>query len=71
MDGPVVSGGFGMGGSDYYGDVRERMPFTQEAPPHPIGLAEMERFRAARQRAEMGSRRTEARHPERRRSPRD
>ena len=70
MDGPVVSGSFGMGGSDYYGDVHDRMPFTQEAPPHPIGIAEMERFRAARRRAEVGTARSHHRrrahhHPSR------
>jgi hypothetical protein len=56
MDGPVVAGSFGMGGSDYYGDMHSRMPFTREAPPRPIGVADIERVRAARRRAEAPSR---------------
>ncbi len=62
--GPVSAGGFGMGGADYYGDVRSHMPFTREAPPHPIGLAEMARVRSARRRAEVA-----ARHAPHRRLP--
>lgn len=66
MDGPVVGGSFGMGGADYYGDTRDRMPFTWEAPPHPIGLTEMERFRAAHRNIDKPVRRrkrhNEARH---------
>ena len=62
MDGPVTGGCFGMSGADYYGDIRSRMPFTQEASPRPIGVAEVERARAVRKRAE-------ARYPARRRSP--
>lgn len=46
MDGPVVAGGFGMGGSDYYGDIHARLPFTREEAPRPIGIADMERRRA-------------------------
>ena len=53
--GPVVGGSFGVGGSDYYGDVHDRMPFTQEAPPHPLGIAEMDRFRAVRRHAELAT----------------
>jgi hypothetical protein len=69
-DGPVVGGSFGMDGSDYYGDVRNRMPFTQDAPPRPIGMADIARARAARRRAEPAVRRAEARHAlARRRSP--
>lgn len=56
-DGPVSAGGFGMTGADYYGDVRSHMPFTQEAPPHLIGIADIRRVRAARRRAEAASRR--------------
>ena len=70
MDGPVTSGSFGMGGSDYYGDVHERMPFTQEAPPRPLGIVEMDRFRAARRRSEMASARSRHHHPARHQSPR-
>ena len=55
-DGPVSAAGFGMGGADYYGDVRSHMPFTQEAPPRPIGMADVERVRAARRRAETAPR---------------
>ncbi|MCJ2095356.1 hypothetical protein MKK67_23055 [Methylobacterium sp. J-072] len=62
LDGPVTGGGFGMSGSDYYGDIRSRMPFTQEASPRPIGLRDVERARAVRKRAE-------ARYPARRRTP--
>ncbi|WP_457108800.1 hypothetical protein [Methylobacterium sp. P5_C11] len=50
LEGPVVAGGFGMGGSDYYGDVRSRMPFTSEAPPRPVGMIDITRVRAARRR---------------------
>ena len=57
MDGPVVAGSFGMDSSDYYGDVRSHMPFTGEEPPRPIGIAEIERVRAARRRAEVASQR--------------
>jgi len=67
MDGPVSAGGFGMSGADYYGDIRSHMPFTEEAPPKPIGIAEIERFRAARRQAEAASRRADARHHPRRR----
>jgi hypothetical protein len=69
MDGPVVGGGFGMSGSDYYGDIRSRMPFTVEAAPRPAGVAETERARAARIRAVAASRRADARSAVRRRSP--
>jgi len=62
LDGPVMGGGFGMSGSDYYGDIRGRMPFTQEASPRPVGIADVERARATRTRAE-------ARYPARRRLP--
>ncbi len=64
QDGPVTGGSFGMGGSDYYGDVRDRMPFTREAPPRPIGLADVARVQAARRRAE-----ARARHKLHRRPP--
>ncbi|GJE10392.1 hypothetical protein FOHLNKBM_1425 [Methylobacterium longum] len=50
-DGPVAAGGFGMDGSDYYGDIHARMPFTREEAPRPIGLADIARARAARGRA--------------------
>ncbi|MCJ2124190.1 hypothetical protein [Methylobacterium sp. J-077] len=52
LDGPVTGGGFGMSGSDYFGDIRSRMPFTQEASPRPIGLGDVERARAVRKRAD-------------------
>jgi hypothetical protein len=58
--GAVVGGSFGMGGSDYYGDVHDRMPFTQEAPPRPLGIVEMDRFRAVRRRAELATARASA-----------
>ncbi|MDP4021364.1 hypothetical protein Q8W71_01905 [Methylobacterium sp. NEAU 140] len=48
LDGPVTGGSFGMGGSDYYGYVRSRMPYTGEQAPQPIGVAEIERHRAVR-----------------------
>ena len=67
MDGPVTGGSFGMSGSDYHGDIHSRMPFTQEASPRPIGIAEMEHFRAARRQAEVSSQRADARHHPRRR----
>lgn len=57
LDGAVVAGSFGMGGSDYYGDVRSRMPFTRDAPPSPVGITDIERVRAARRRADAGARR--------------
>ncbi|MEE7447955.1 hypothetical protein MRF4_09040 [Methylobacterium radiotolerans] len=63
LDGPVVAGGFGMGGSDYYGDVRSRMPFTGEAPPRPVGMADIVRVRAARRRADTASRRQAPHRP--------
>ncbi|MEE7505992.1 hypothetical protein [Methylobacterium mesophilicum] len=63
LDGPVVAGGFGMGGSDYYGDVRSRMPFTGEAPPRPVGMADIVRVRAARARAATASRRKAPHRP--------
>lgn len=66
---PVSAGGFGMSGADYYGDVRSRMPFTREEPPRPLGIADIERVRAARRRAEATSRRVDSRHRPRRRSP--
>ena len=66
-DGPVSAGGFGMGGADYYGDIRIRMPFTGEEPPRPISMADIERVRAARRRADFASR--QALH--RRRLPHD
>lgn len=69
-DGPVVGGSFGMGGADYFGDVRDRMPFTQEAAPQPIGIRDMERVRAARRRADSAARHVLARRsPQRRPSP--
>ncbi|MCJ2133036.1 hypothetical protein MKK69_02965 [Methylobacterium sp. J-026] len=68
-DGPVTGGSFGMGGSDYYGDVRDRMPFTRAAPPRPIGIADIERVRAARRRAETRARRVGGRHALHRRPP--
>ncbi|QEE41767.1 MULTISPECIES: hypothetical protein [unclassified Methylobacterium] len=69
LDGPVAAGGFGMSGSDYYGDIRSRMPFTREGPPRPVGVADLERARAARMRAATASRRVEARSSARRRTP--
>ncbi|KQS57169.1 hypothetical protein ASG32_31645 [Methylobacterium sp. Leaf361] len=63
LDGPVVAGGFGMGGSDYYGDVHSRMPFTGEAPPRPVGMADIVRVRAARARAATASRRQTPHRP--------
>lgn len=63
LDGPVVAGGFGMGGSDYYGDVHSRMPFTGEAPPRPVGMAHIVRVRAARARAATASRRQAPHRP--------
>ncbi|MGH1591721.1 hypothetical protein ACRBEV_29250 [Methylobacterium phyllosphaerae] len=62
-DGPVVAGGFGMDGSDYYGDVHSRMPFTAEAPPQPVGMIDIIRVRAARQRAGSLLRRQAAHRP--------
>ncbi|MET0529602.1 MAG: hypothetical protein ABW003_14935 [Microvirga sp.] len=56
-DGPVSAGGFGMSGADYYGDVRSHMPFTGEPPPRPLGIADVNRVRAARHRSEIASRR--------------
>ena len=56
-DGPVSAGGFGMSGADYYGDVRSHMPFTREPPPRPLGIAEMNRVRAARRRPDITARR--------------
>lgn len=68
--GPVTEGGFGMSGAEYYGDIRSRMPFTNEAPPHQIGIRDVERVRDARRRMEVAGRRAEARrHPQRRHSP--
>jgi hypothetical protein len=66
MDGPVVAGGSGMSGADYYGDVQSHMPFTREIPPRPLGIADVDRVRAARRRAEIASRQ----HTQRRRSSR-
>lgn len=63
LDGPVVAGGFGMGGADYYGDVRSRMPFTGEAPPRPVGMADIVRVRAARGRAATASQRQAPHRP--------
>lgn len=57
-DGVVVGGSFGMGGSDYYGDVHDRMPFTEEALPRPLRIVEMDRFRAARRRTELATARS-------------
>lgn len=57
INGPVSAGGFGMGGADYYGDVRTRMPFTREEPPRTIGIADIERVRAASRRAAASARR--------------
>ena len=56
-DGAVAGGSFGMGGADYYGDVRSRMPFTRQAPPRQIGLADIVRVRAARTRPDAAARR--------------
>jgi hypothetical protein len=56
-DGPVSAGGFGMSGADYYGDVRSQMPFTREPPPRPRGIADVNRVRAARHRADIAARR--------------
>jgi len=67
--GPVTEGGFGMSGADYYGDIRSRMPFTNEAPPQQIGIRDVERVRAARRRAEVAGRRAEARRQLQRRHP--
>lgn len=69
MDGPVVGGSFGMSGSDYYGDIRSRMPFTAESAPRPTGVAATERTRAARMRVVAATRRADARSSARRRSP--
>ncbi|MDP4006955.1 hypothetical protein [Methylobacterium sp. NEAU K] len=55
LEGAVTGGGFGMTGSDYYGDARTRMPFTQEAAPRSIGIADVERVRTARRHAEAAS----------------
>jgi len=68
-DGAVSAGGFGMSGADYYGDICSRMPFTHEAPPHPISMADVKRVRASRKRAEAVSRRVAGRHHQRRRLP--
>lgn len=58
LDGPVVGGSFGMGGSDYYGDVRNRMPYTGEMAPQPLGVAGIERARASRRRVLVAPRRS-------------
>ena len=68
-DGSVTAGGFGMDGADYYGDVRSWMPFTREAPPRPVGVADVERVRAARRRTEAATRRTEVLRPMSHRRP--
>jgi len=56
-DGPVSAGGFGMDGADYYGDIRSHMPFTRDAPPHTVGIADVNRVRATRHRADITARR--------------
>jgi hypothetical protein len=66
-DGSVGGGSFGMSGSDYFGDLHSRMPFTQEAPPRPIGVADVERARTARRHAQAADRRADARRLARRR----
>ena len=60
LEGPVTGGVFGMSGSDYYGDVRSQMPFTQEAAPRPAGIAAVERERASRRRAKVAALRLKA-----------
>jgi hypothetical protein len=66
MDGPVLAGGFGMGGADYYGDVHSRMPFSAEAPPRPVGMVDITRARAASRRPAAALRRAKpGRRPQR------